>query len=150
MKNIYLAGPISSIEDWRELLFPALKSKKAPTEYGDFRCVGPFWADRYSHGARAGELKRDIWSRNNAALATADLVFAWINGDACYGTIAEIVEASKHRIPVALTFGPNTAISEHWYVAQYAQDLLIPCRVHRDDLRVVFSDVIRKTEWRAR
>lgn len=150
MKNIYLAGGISSIDDWRERLFPALKTKREPTEYGDYRCVGPFWVDRgTTHGGKVGEPRRSVWERNNAALATADLLFAWLDGDARYGTIAEIVEASKHGVPVALTFGPNTTINEHWYVAEYAQKLLIPRRVHVEDLPVVFADVLRKTEWRA-
>lgn len=153
MKNIYLAGPISSIGDWRERIFPALKEKKAPVELGGFRCVGPFWSDRSTptpHGGVVGELFRDIWQRNNAALAAADMVFEWIRGNACYGTITEIVEASKHGILVALAFGSNTAADEHWYVQQYAQRLLIPRRVHADDLPVVFKDALHKTAWRAR
>jgi len=48
-----------------------------------------------------------IWSLNMFRIAMADAVFAWIDEQDCFGTLAEIGWAARGNKYVGPAFGPN-------------------------------------------
>ena len=159
-RRVFLAGKIGK-GDFRHDLVPNLRGWEAtdgPLECDGFTYVGPFFraCDHGcyhrpgSHGVSVigcdGEdvTRRDVFLRNDTALKSSDLVFAYIDAPDCYGTIVEIVSAVENRIPVYLAFAPGIDHDDFWYVqmmvGQFGTQI-----VTRQDLPRLFSQVV--AEW---
>lgn len=133
-KKCYLAGKIEKC-DWRHGLIPKLRGHgwcDGAIVTDKLTYVGPFFAScdhgcnhaPGSHGATAGFAydespysQQDVINNNMAALASADLVFAYITATDCHGTLMEIGYALRARKRVVMAFSPNIDTREFWYVA---------------------------------
>lgn len=127
---VYLAGKISK-NDWRHTLVPNLRGHlwlggAIRTEY--FTYVGPFFVS-CDHGCghfpgnhgmvqsctKPHYTRKDVINLNMAALAKADLVFAYITSLDCYGTLGEIAWAIKAGKRVVMLFAPGINYDEFWF-----------------------------------
>lgn len=157
--RIYLAGKIRP-HDWRHDLIPGLRDRSwadGPLACDGFDYVGPFFVScshRCAHGpATHGAAGRgcsldapthaDVFRFNQAALASADFVVAYINGPECYGTLFELGWAYARGIPVVILFAPGMDQLEFWY-ARHAARRVTTTTVDRKDLPGVFGDLIRR------
>jgi hypothetical protein len=160
--RIYIAGKIAK-NDFRHILVPLLRghdAKDGSIDCGDFTYVGPFFTScdhgcyhrPGSHGAAGygcGDLvatQREVFDRNQAALTSADLLFAFIEATDCHGTLFEIGWASRAGTLIRLTFAPDVDHSQLW-VAQLAAGWPATTFVARDNLTALFRQVI--SEWHA-
>ena len=133
--RLYLAGKISK-NDWRHPLVPALRSARwedGPIRTPDYAYVGPFFVGcdhgcahgPNTHGAviaedhaicTTGSDKSEVIRRNVAALADANLVFAYITAKDCYGTLFELGMAAALGKRVVICFAPDIAPDDFWFV----------------------------------
>jgi hypothetical protein len=155
--RIYLAGKIA-LNDWRHDLVLNLRGhdyEDGPIDCGLFTYIGPFFI-ACDHGCRHGPglhgvagwgcdgelVKRsEVFDRNQAALAKADLVFAYIDAPECYGTAAEIGWAYANRTSVELHFSPQVNPDDFWYLTQMSGGFARR-GVARDQLKARFADAI--------
>ena len=164
MPRIYLAGKISK-NCWRHNLIPALRGwewEEGPLPAGAFTYVGPFFVAcdhgcRHrpgTHGASGmgcdGEniTRASVFKRNQAALSSADIVFAYIESPDCPGTIAEIGWAASRGIPVYLFFAPGVDHDDFWYLARMGVGAPATCIAARDDLPRLLETAI--ADWKRR
>jgi hypothetical protein len=162
--RIYLAGKIAK-HDWRHDLVAGLRGaehKDGPLDCRAFIYVGPFFV-ACDHGCRHGPgthgvagngcdgvpiTRAEVFARNQALIASADLVFAYIDAPECYGTMVEIGWAFRAGIPIYLHFAPDIDHAEFWYVARMAVGAPAMSIVSHDDLPAVFAATI--AEWKRR
>ena len=156
---LYLAGKIGK-NDWRHDLIPNLRGHlwaAGPIVKPTYQYVGPFFvacshgcAHRpNSHGVIGGEgcfessmTQRWVISNNNAALAAADLVFAYITATDCHGTLFEIGYASALGKRIIVAFAPEIDAADFWFSALQCHAVyhsVRPCC-----LQTIFADEIRK------
>lgn len=162
--NLYLAGKISK-SDWRHRLVPGLRGHvwdDGPITTEAFSYVGPFFVanshDCYHGPNRHGAVPTDysfdqnydqstVIQNNNASLASADLVFAYITATDCYGTLVEIGWSLAKGIRVVIAFAPDIPSDDFWYGAQQASAThfhVRPCC-----LPALLADELQKTKPRA-
>lgn len=162
--RVYLAGKIAK-QDWRHDLVCGLRG--AEHEHGPLPCrtfayIGPFFV-ACDHGCRHGPgrhgaagigcdgvaiTRATVFARNQALMASADLVFAYIDAPECYGTMVEIGWACRAGIPIYLHFAPGIDHDDFWYVARMAVGAPAVSIVSRDDLPAVFAATI--SDWKRR
>lgn len=125
--RVYLAGKIAK-RDWRHDIFKDLRSSGPdypPANVDGFAYAGPFFvscdhgcyhgAGSHGVGAPSGDgCESGDWGISATSpthilcrdwLASADVVFAYIDGPNPYGTILELGIAAAMKIPVFLAFG---------------------------------------------
>ena len=128
--NLYLAGKIAK-DGWRDVLVPRLDNhlwEDGPIETASYIYVGPFFTHS-THDCPYGPSKQgmlenfharysrlDVVRLNMAALASANLLFAYIDSGDCYGTIMEIGWAIAKGIRVALVFAPDVNKRDFWFL----------------------------------
>jgi len=163
--KIYLAGKISK-NDWRHDLVPRLRGRKhgdGPIDCANFVYVGPFFrscdhgcAHRPgTHGVAGAACdgveitQRDVFNRNQSALASANVVVAYIEAADCHGTIFEIGFAARMGKRIHLIFAPGVEFDDFWYAAQAASLLPESTVVPRADLPETFARAIADwLDWR--
>lgn len=152
--RVYLAGKVGK-NDWRHDLAPDLRGWQP--EFGSLPCkcftyVGPFLVacdhgcrhEPGKHGAAGGgcdgeNIARDaVFRRNQAALGSADIVWAYVEDQTCHGTLFEIGWAARGGKPVFLSFAPGVDHDELWYPARAAVGAPAIRVVAREDLPKVF------------
>ena len=147
-KRVYVAGKISK-NDFRHRLVPGLANHAFGQEEIvtlDFIYVGPFFVScdhgcyhgKGTHGVTnelgcAEELEHtrlDVISKNNAAIDSADLVFAYITATDCHGTMVEIGRVTNNlfRPRLAIAFAPGVPFDDFWYGAKQADSLYYDVR----------------------
>lgn len=151
IQTLYLAGKIGK-NDWRHDLVPRLRNQTwndGPIETDSFSYVGPFFI-ACDHGCSHGSNKHgmvqectepfytreDVIKLNLAALAKADLVFAYITAPDCYGTIMEIGWAIATGKRVVMAFAPDIAVDDFWFSAMQCAS------VHHDVRPCCLADVL--------
>ena len=155
--KVYLSGKIGK-NDWRHSLVPQLRERtwdEGPIETASFDYVGPFFVScdhgcghvPGEHGMAQGctELKhtrQDVINLNMSALAEADLVFAYITADDCFGTLFEIGAVATEK-RVVMAFDPNINPNEFWF--SYMQCAAVYFGVQTSRLASIFGDEIRRT-----
>ena len=139
--ELYLAGKISK-NDWRHELVPGLSSHdwaSGPITTGSFSYVGPFFVScdhGCSHGANTHGVmgkgctepnlgQREVYARNKAAVAEADLVFAYIAATDCHGTLVEIGMALSLGKRVVIALAPAMPVADFWF-STCAADAVYP------------------------
>jgi nucleoside 2-deoxyribosyltransferase len=133
LPKLYLAGKIWK-GDWRHSLIPALRAHQwitGPLRTKSFAYVGPFF-ESCNHGCSHGDnthgvlgfgcsvvmqTQHEVFDRNTAAVASADLIFAHITATDCYGTLFEIGMAHALGKRVVLAFAPGMPIADFWFAA---------------------------------
>ena len=161
--RVYIAGKIGK-NDFRHDLLPALRGwqgEDGPLDCGDFSYVGPFFRS-CDHGCRHGPglhgvaglgcdaefiTQRTVKNLNQAGLASADLVFAFIQSPDAYGSVWELGWAACAGIPTYLFFDPGVDAEEFWY-ASIGTVAPHPASLYVKDLPAVFRAVL--TDWRRR
>ena len=134
---IYFAGKITP-NCWRHDLIPSFRSATSSggsKDCGTFFCAGPFFVScdhqcRHgdtSHGvlgigceSEIQETRDKVFEKNQKALESADLVFAYIDASDCFGTLVELGWAARGGIPIFIVFGPAVDFNEFWYAQQLA------------------------------
>jgi len=136
--KIYLAGKISK-NCWRHKLVKGLREQSwddGPLEQDSFTYIGPFFVNcdhgcfhsNNTHGVitlpeqnvcpnrlnqyQSSTPHRDVANFCFDAVAKSNLVFCYINGNDCYGTVTEIGYAISRGIPVVIAFAPGFATNE--------------------------------------
>lgn len=159
--RVYFAGKISK-NDFRHDLAPGLRGHEwagGPLECDGFDYAGPFFRgcdhgcshSPGTHGVAGygcdGEevTRREVFARNQAGVAAADLVLAFIEATDCHGTLVEIGWASRAGIPVHLVFAPGVEHSQLWY-AQMAAGQPVITIAAREDLPALLGRLI--ANWR--
>ncbi len=158
---LYLAGKIGK-NDWRHDLIPNLRGHlwaNGPIVTPTYEYFGPFFvacshgcAHRpNSHGVIGGEgcfessmTQRWVISNNNAALAAADLVFAYINATDCHGTLFEIGYASALGKRIIVAFAPEIDAADFWLSSMQCKRVYNS--VARGRLALVLREEINKTK----
>lgn len=142
-QRVYIAGKISKC-DFRHHIVAGLKDHpfdQTELVTPGFIYVGPFFVScdhgcyhgNGTHGA-TNELgceesfehsRLDVICKNNAAIDSADLVFAYITATDCYGTLVEIgrVTSKLFRPRLAIAFAPGLPVDDFWYGAMQADAL---------------------------
>lgn len=154
LAKCYLAGKIDK-DDWRHEIVPGLRGHSwndGAIITDAFTYVAPFFFScdhgcnhaPGSHGATAGfdhdespYSPQDVIENNMAALASADLVFAYITAPDCYGTLMEIGWALAKGKRVVLAFPPGFDTREFWYVSGQC------AAVHLNVRECCISDLIK-------
>jgi hypothetical protein len=85
-----------------------------------------------------------VYHRCESWLARSEVIFAYIDDEGAYGTIAEILSTDH---PTALCFSSKELLKSYWFLAvQLKQDAKRGCRkctIHvRADLRKAFSEAL--------
>jgi nucleoside 2-deoxyribosyltransferase len=80
------------------------------------------------------------------AIEDADLVFAWINSNDCYGTIAELGYAKGQGKLIAIA-GPHK-IHDMWFVYEMADMVLIPADDPKSALETAIPRIITAKKFR--
>ncbi len=161
--RVYVAGKIGK-NDFRHDLAPDLRGWKhedGPIDCGSFIYVGPFFR-ACDHGCNHGPgthgvaiigcdgleiSRRAVFGQNQAALASADLVFAYIDAPDAYGTIWELGWAACAGIPAYLLFSPGVHHDDFWY-ASLASLARRPKLCFASELPAAFCAVL--ADWRCR
>ncbi len=158
--NVYLAGKIGS-RDFRYDLVPGLRGRiwaNGPLSCPGFTYVGPFFVScshRCAHGpgthgamvptedgCGADSLTHSqIYEANRAALESASLLFAYIDGTECNGTQFEIGWAAAKGIPRIIIFSPDVDRGEFWYCAMAAEFTTVSTR---EELPALFARVLHR------
>ena len=163
MPRLYLAGKIGK-DDWRHDLVPGLRNHlwgDGPILTPIFSYVGPFFVScdhgcshvPNGHGAvsdggcESGFKQSDVIRHNMAALAAADLVFAYITATSCYGTLIEIGWALRDGKRVVIAFAPRVPKDDFWYAAMQADAVHTDVSPRR--MKCILSDELQKTKPRA-
>lgn len=132
-KKVYLAGKISVDEyngalsdTWRldlcshrdESIFEGFGVYSGRTEHlrPGFDYIGPFFT--CNHGTPS------CHERALSQIENCDFVFAWIDSNDAYGTIAEIVYAKTIGKPVYIAYGKNCDAADHWFVSKFADSTI--------------------------
>lgn len=156
--RVYIAGKIGK-NDFRHAIIPRLREWRH--EYGSLACggftyVGPFFSS-CDHGCRHGpsshgvtgngceepiETREGVYTRNQTALYSADLVFAYIDATDCHGTLFELGCAKMADIPVTLTFAPGIDIDDFWYARQASAKQRGTSVYARADLPFAFANAL--------
>lgn len=155
--KVYLAGKIDKY-DWRHDLVPGLRGhrwEEGPIAMPTFNYVGPFFVscdhgclhEPNQHGATRNGLEdicgEDGWTRqqvierNNAAIALANLVLAYITTTDCYGTLCEIGMALARNKRVVMCFAPTMPEDDFWFIAGQCAAVYRGARTNR--LRAVLA-----------
>ncbi len=163
--KIYLAGKISR-EDWRGEILPDLNPGGMPTWdwptlrrdgwpvdvgviFGSYDYVGPWFMCGSGHGLghgpgthgagdNGGEQHRaDVIDLCRRAIASADLVFVWIDSLDAFGTIAEIGYAAAAGVAVAIGYPDGFDDSDLWFINGLARVV-----VRSDNPRFAISKAI--------
>lgn len=160
--RVYMAGKIAK-NDWRHGLVPDLRGhlhEDGPVCCGWFTYVGPFFVScdhgcRHrpgSHGVAGAGCDAEYISpasvlhRNQAALQSADLIFAYITAPDCHGTNFEIGFAYGVGIPVFLHFAHGIDPAQFWYENLAVTGSPNYSIVAHEDLPKILDADIRK--WR--
>jgi hypothetical protein len=98
------------------------------------------------HGTIAGVSRPVITSLCLEAIEDADLVFAWINSNDCYGTIAELGYAKGQGKLIAIA-GPHK-IHDMWFVYEMADVAIIPADDPKSALEAVIPQIITAKKFR--
>ena len=169
--RVYLAGKIAK-NCWRHTLVPRLRGALTygymvpqPIDCETFIYTGPFFAS-CDHGCTHGEAthgtgrggcvnaeaptREEVFRRNNLAIASADIVIAYISAYDCIGTVWEIAFAQHRKIPVYMIFHPDIDRPEFWVPAMLAEPPVahLSRTVTKDHLPSVVKRVIET--WRPR
>lgn len=142
--KLYLAGKIKK-NDFRHRIVPNLRDHDASggqLKTASFIYTGPFFTacdhgcyhTPNSHGSIAEngcmasgdtETRYEVIRRNNAAIDSADLVFAYITTTDCYGTLIEIgrTTITPRRPRLAIAFAPGIPVDDFWYCASQADSV---------------------------
>lgn len=142
--KLYLAGKIKK-NDFRHRIVPTLREHDANGGYLEtegFTYAGPFFVacdhgcyhSPNGHGSiAAGECitgeatqsQAEVIRRNNVAIDSADLVFAYITTTDCYGTLIEIgrTTITPRRPRLAIAFAPGVPVDDFWYCASQADSV---------------------------
>ena len=101
-------------------------------------------------GSPDAPTREEVFRRNNAAIASADIVIAYITAYDCIGTVWEIAFAQSRGIPVYILFHPDIDRLEFWYVSMLAEPSTahLSRSVTEDQLPSAVERVI--ATWRAR
>ncbi len=142
--KIYLAGKISR-EDWRGGIlpeanpggmstwdWPTLRRDGWPVDtaaiFGTHDYVGPWFmcgsGHGFGHGPNThgagdnggGQYRADVIDLCRRAIASADLVFVWIDSLDAFGTIAEIGYATAAGVAVAIGYPDGFDDSDLWFI----------------------------------
>ena len=158
--RVYFAGKIGK-NDWRHDLVPGLRGhewKDGPIVTNSFDYIGPFFvASNHGgnhgpnrHGAVGDEFsfnqnydQQDVIDNNNASLDSADMVFAYITANDCYGTLIEVGWALAKHMRVALLFAPGIPVEDYWYCAM--QSAAVHTNVHECCLPRLLASELQKT-----
>lgn len=143
---VYLAGKIGK-NDWRKELIPNLPGhlwRDGPIQTPTYSYVGPFFVNcdhectdgPNTHGAASVENSREehftraeIVDNNNAALRSANLIFAYISETDAFGTFCEIGYAlALGEKRIVLCFALGVAADDFWYAAQQCRAVHISVR----------------------
>jgi hypothetical protein len=145
---VYVAGKISK-DDFRHRLVTGLSKyafDRSELVTPGFTYVGPFFVScdhgcyhgKGTHGATSElgceeeieNTRLDVIKKNNAAIDSADLVFAYITATDCYGTMVEIgrVTSNLFRPRLAIAFAPGVPVDDFWYGAKQADSLYYDVR----------------------
>jgi hypothetical protein len=158
--NVYLAGKIGSL-DFRYGLVPGLRGRTwndGPIICPGFTYVGPFFVacgHQCAHGpATHGALiptadgcgaesltHRQIYEANQTALASASLVFAYIDETECNGTLYEIGWAAAKAIPIIIIFSPDIDKGEFWYSTMPTEFTAV---ASREELPALFARLLHR------
>lgn len=149
--TIYLAGKIGK-NDWRHVLVPRLRNQTwndGPIKTDSFSYVGPFFVScDHGCGHAPGEhgmaqgctdliyTREAVIKLNLAALAKADLVFAYITAPDCHGTVMEIGWAIANGKRVVMVFAPDVAVDDFWFSSMQCTG------VHRDVRPCCLADIL--------
>ncbi|MDR6847719.1 hypothetical protein [Sphingomonas sp. BE137] len=162
--RIYIAGKIAK-NDFRHELIPQLRGwdhEDGPLACDECIYVGPFFQS-CDHGCRHGPgthgiagqgcdgidiTRRSVFERNQVALSSADMLFAYIDGPNPHGTIFEIAYAASLGIPVHLLFAPGVDYDDLWYSSQVSVGWPRVSIVPREGLKIAFRQIL--AEWRRR
>lgn len=158
--KLYLAGKIKK-NDFRHLIVAGLREfshHDGPIETKDFIYVGPFFVScdhgcyhqAGSHGVIHDDgcigdpagTRRDVIKRNNAALDSADLVFAYIDATDCHGTLIELgrATAKAKNKKLVIAFAPWVDLDDFWYGAMQVDS--VQYDVKASDLReLIFKEL---------
>ncbi len=170
--KIYLAGKISQ-DDWRGLILPdlnpgglatwnweSLRRDGWPVDigtiFGGHDYVGPWFmcgsGHGLSHGANThgtgdnggGDHRADVIDLCRRAIASADLVFVWIDSLDAFGTIAEIGYSAAAGVPVAIGYPIGFDASDLWFIDGLAR---VVVRAHDPRLALGSAmDALRDSE----
>jgi len=142
--KLYLAGKIKK-NDFRHQIVHNLSGHDTNSGYlqtEDFTYIGPFFVacdhgcyhSPNSHGSiaengcmhsGATQSQAEVIRKNNAAIDSADLVFAYITTTDCYGTLIEIGRATStlRRPRLAIAFAPGIPVDDLWYCVLQADSV---------------------------
>ena len=155
--TLYLAGKIGK-NDWRHDLVPRLRNQTwndGPIKTESFSYVGPFFVScdhgcghsPSEHGmaqgcAGPGYTREDVIKLNMAALAKADLIFAYINAPDCHGTVMEIGWSIANGKRAVMAFAPHIAVADFWFSSMQCDS------VHHDIRPCCLADILaREVEY---
>ena len=165
LPKLYLAGKIGRY-DWRHSLVPNLRAHlwtDGPIVTPTYSYVGPFFVScdhaclhgPNQHGAigrgdacESPFTRQDVISNNNAAIAMADLVFAFISARDAYGTLNEIGYSLGLGKRVVVAFAPAIEPADFWFAA--LQCAAVYHTVRPCCLEAILSDEIVKSTPRVR
>jgi hypothetical protein len=159
--KLYLAGKIKK-NDFRHSIVSDLHEhgpNEGPIENEDFIYVGPFFVScdhgcyhqERSHGVINDDgcvgdpagTRRQVIKRNNTALDSADLVFAYIDATDCHGTLIELgrTTANAGNKKLVIAFAPSVGFDDFWYSAMQADS--VHYEVKPSDLRELVLKELR-------
>jgi hypothetical protein len=170
--SVYLAGKVrcgcDSVADWRFFLLPYQDESITPESLGEtlvsslkrkiesdgeliwapitcpqWTYAGPFWTSW--HGALEEESHETIFKRNMESIRKCDMLFAFIDSEDCYGTLAEIgfAHALGKSIYIVFDYPLRYRMRDYWFITQCAQSADI-CENKNQLVRVFDIDLRRE------
>ncbi|WP_336638225.1 hypothetical protein [Lysinibacillus fusiformis] len=156
MGKVYFAGPICD-EDWRRDIFGCnpLDSLDKILVADGYTYVGPKRSKESTYVEKHDDLvifndgtvdiKTELFKRCIEDISRANAVFAWIDSEDRYGTLAEIMYAFSKGLYIYVVISPSISTNELWFPLEAASVV-----VKTDNIKSAWKDFTENNPFKER